>query len=94
MTSNPEFKNFEKVELMSLVSIENTKFLTDKDDLNNLHITYLQAVEIVGDIIRIHLEGSENYFNDERPIKAFVDQLYWNESGIIDWFNLMKYLKK
>lgn len=40
-TSNPEFKTFDRVELMALISIGNTTFLHEKNELKNLQVAYL-----------------------------------------------------
>ena len=40
-TSNPDFKSFEKLELMTIISIESSAYLNDKEELKKLSVTYL-----------------------------------------------------
>lgn len=56
-TSNPDFKSFEKLELMTIISIESSAYLHDKEELKKLSVTYLQAIEVIYDLLTIHKSG-------------------------------------
>lgn len=54
MTANPLLKNFERIELFTLITIESNTFVSNKEELSKFQITYLQAIDVVNNIMRIH----------------------------------------
>lgn len=105
-TANPVLKNFEKVELFALISIDSGGFVTSKEELARLQITYLQAIDIMNDLLRMRTAGSRDAALDERPGKAFVETAFSkhstqdvffkkeNKEGVLDFFSLVKTIKK
>lgn len=48
-------KSFDRLELTTLISLRNTQFLANKEELHALRIPYLDAVIILNDLLRIRL---------------------------------------
>ncbi|CAK64355.1 unnamed protein product (macronuclear) [Paramecium tetraurelia] len=88
-----ELKNLNKVELFSLISLKSSQYIKNKEELHSFKITYLDAITIINDILKIRLQG-DNFQNiDEKASRAFLDSMFKSENGIIDWFELIKQLR-
>ncbi|CAD8072773.1 unnamed protein product [Paramecium sonneborni] len=88
-----QLKNLNKIELFSLISLKSSQYINNKEELHSFKITYLDAITIINDILKIRLHG-DNFQNiDEKASRAFLDSLFKSENGIIDWFELIKQLR-
>lgn len=52
-----KLKNLNKVELFSLISLKSSQYINNKEELHSLKITYLDAITIINDILKIRLNG-------------------------------------
>lgn len=89
----PQLKSFDKFELMTLISLKQTEFLQGKEELHNLKLTYLDTIQIVNDFLRIRLAGDQYRSVDEKVSRSLLDQIFKQESGFIEWFEVVKILK-
>ncbi|CAD8153756.1 unnamed protein product [Paramecium pentaurelia] len=88
-----QLKNLNKIELFSLISLKSSQYINNKEELHSYKITYLDAITIINDILKIRLNG-DNFQNiDEKASRALLDSLFKSENGIIDWFELIKQLR-
>ncbi|CAD8142784.1 unnamed protein product [Paramecium pentaurelia] len=93
-TNIPTFKNLERFELMSLISLQDSKFLATKEELAQLQLTYLDTIGVIKDLIKMHQIGKKAVSTNERYIKTLVDMLYKNEAGSLSWVNLVEFVTK
>lgn len=52
-----QLKNLNKVELFSLISLKSCQYVKNKEELHSFKITYLDAITIINDILKIRLHG-------------------------------------
>ncbi|CAK82191.1 unnamed protein product (macronuclear) [Paramecium tetraurelia] len=95
-TSVPAFKNLERFELMSLITLQNYRYVKSKEELAQLQLTYLDTLSVIKDIIKMYQHTQKNAPTNEKYIKSLVDQLYnlENESGSLSWVQLMDFISK
>jgi hypothetical protein len=57
-STNPKLHNLEPIELMALVSLENSNYMIEKDDFSKLTVSYFEGIDVLGDIYKIQKNGS------------------------------------
>ncbi|CAD8058617.1 unnamed protein product [Paramecium sonneborni] len=93
-TSVPTFKNLERFELMSLITLQNYRYVKSKEELAQLQLTYLDTLCVIKDIIKMYQHNQKNATTNEKYIKTLIDQLYKNEFGTLSWIQLMDFIQR